>query len=127
MRISDWSSDVCSSDLLVAAFALIIAVILLGLAVGAGWTETADWQISRALSLRIGASSPAFIAFMHWASWIGGGTPRWIIVILLSALVCHWGGPRCAVALGGASMLSNLPSRLLQPGFGPPLPRPLSP
>src|SRR3546814_7551903 len=81
MRISDWSSDVCSSDLfvaswlranpinvkgkvittspryLVAAFALIIAVILLGLAVGAGWTETADWQISRALSLRIGESS----------------------------------------------------------------------
>src|SRR3546814_17385807 len=97
MRISDWSSDVCSSDLfvaswlranpinvkgkvitkspryLVAAFALIIAVILLGLAVGAGWTETADWQISRALSLRLGERSPAFLAFMHWASWPGPG------------------------------------------------------
>ena len=103
---------------LVAAIALIIAVILLGLAVGAGWTETADWQISRALSLRIGESSPAFIAFMQWASWIGGGTPRWIIVILLSALVWHWCGPRCAVALGGASLLSNLASSLLKLGFG---------
>src|SRR3546814_10308610 len=55
---------------------------------------------------------------MQWASWIGGGTPRWIIVILLSALVWHWCGPRCAVALGGASLLSNLASSLLKLGFG---------
>src|SRR3546814_16441640 len=54
---------------------------------------------------------------MQWASWIGGGTPRWIIVILLSALVWHWCGPRCAVALGGASLLSNLASSLLKLGF----------
>src|SRR3546814_5737838 len=54
---------------------------------------------------------------MQGASWIGGGTPRWIIVILLSALVWHWCGPRCAVALGGASLLSNLASSLLKLGF----------
>lgn len=97
---------------------LIFAVILLGLVVGAGWTQAADLQISHSLALRTGESSPAFIAFMQWASWIGGGTPRWIIVILLCGLVWHWCGPRCAVALGGASLLSNLASSLMKLGFG---------
>lgn len=101
-----------------AASGLIIGAVALGLAVGAGWTQTADWQISQMLSLRAGESSPAFIAFMQWASWIGGGTPRWIIVILLCGLVWHWCGPRCAVALGGASLLSNLASSVLKLGFG---------
>lgn len=97
---------------------LIAATILLGLAVGAGWTDAVDRQISHSLVLRVGQSDPAFIAFMKWASWIGGGTPRWIIVILLCGLVWHWCGPRCAVALGGASLLSNLASSLLKFGFG---------
>lgn len=98
--------------------ALIAATILLGFAVGADWTQAADWQVSHALALRVDESDPAFIAFMQWASWIGGGTPRWIIVILLCALVWHWCGPRCAVALGGASLFSNLASSLFKLGFG---------
>ena len=107
-----------SNRIVISAVALIFAVILLGLAVGAGWNQAADLQISRALALRNGENSPAFISFMQWASWIGGGTPRWIIVILLCALVWHWCGPRCAVALGGASLLSNLASSLMKIGFG---------
>ena len=107
-----------SNRIVISAVALIFAVILLGLAVGAGWNQAADLQISRALALRNGENSPAFISFMQWASWIGGGTPRWIIVILLCALVWHWCGPRCAVALGGASLLSNLASSLMKLGFG---------
>lgn len=107
-----------ASRLLGASAALIAATILLGFAVGAGWTAAADWQISHILSLRIDESDPAFIAFMQWASWIGGGTPRWIIVILLCGLVWHWCGPRCSVALGGASLLANLASSLLKLGFG---------
>ena len=106
----------------VIAAALIAAVVLFGLAIGAGWVQTADLQISQALALRVGESSDAFIAFMQWASWIGGGTPRWIIVILLCGLVWHWCGPRCAVALGGASLLSNLASSLLKLGFARPRP-----
>ena len=102
----------------IIAAALIAAVILLGLAVGAGWTQAADWQISHALALRVDESDPNFVAFMQWASWIGGGTPRWMIVILLCGLVWHWCGPRCAIALGGASLLSNLASSLLKLGFG---------
>ncbi|HEV2600006.1 phosphatase PAP2 family protein [Sphingopyxis sp.] len=97
---------------------LIFATVLLGLAVGAGWTDAVDWRVSHALSLRVDQNDPMLIAFMQGASWIGGGTPRWIIVILLCALVWHWCGPRCAVALGGASLLSNLASSLLKFGFG---------
>jgi len=100
------------------AAALILLVILLGFAVGAGWTQAADWQISHALALRIDESDPAFIAVMQWASWIGGGTPRWIIVILLCGVVWRWCGPRCAIALGGASLLSNLASTGLKIAFG---------
>ncbi len=111
-----------ASRLLWAAAALIAATTLLGLAVGAGWTENADWQISHMLSLRADESNPAFIAFMQGASWIGGGIPRWIIVILLCGVVWHWCGPRCAVALGAASLLSNLASSLLKLGFGRPRP-----
>ena len=107
-----------SNRLLIAAAGLILAVILLGFAVGAGWIQAFDLRISNGLVLHVGESSPAFIAFMQGASWIGGGTPRWIIVILLCALVWRWCGPRCAIALGGASLLSNLASSLLKLGFG---------
>lgn len=107
-----------SNRFLIAAAALFLAVILLGLAVVAGWTQAVDLRISTDLALRVGQSDPAFIAFMQAASWIGGGTPRWIIVILLCALVWHWCGPRCAMALGGASLLGNLASSLLKLGFG---------
>jgi undecaprenyl-diphosphatase len=111
-----------SNRLLVATAALILAVILLGFAVGAGWTQMVDLRISNGLVLHVGETSPAFIAFMQAASWIGGGIPRWIIVILLCTLVWHWCGPRCAIALGGASLLSNLASSLLKLGFGRPRP-----
>jgi len=107
-----------SNRLLIAATGLILAVILLGFAVGAGWMQAADLRISNGLVLHVGETSPAFIAFMQAASWIGGGIPRWIIVILLCGLVWHWCGPRCAIALGGASLLSNLASSLLKLGFG---------
>lgn len=103
---------------LFAAAALILATVLLGLAVGAGWTQAADWHISHLLSLRIDESDPTLIAFMQRVSWVGGGPPRWIIVIALSALVWHWCGPRCAIALAGASLLSNLASSLMKLGFG---------
>lgn len=100
------------------AAGLILAVILFGFVVAAGWVDATDWRISHALALRVGESSPALITFMQGASWIGGGTPRWIIVILLSALVWRWCGQRCAVALAGASLLSNLASNALKIAFG---------
>lgn len=103
---------------LIAAAILLAAVILLGFAVVAGWTQAIDLRISTDLVLHVGKSDPAFIAFMQGASWIGGGAPRWVIVIGLTALVWRLCGPRCAVALAGASLLSNLVSSLLKMAFG---------
>ncbi|MBN8843416.1 MAG: phosphatase PAP2 family protein [Sphingomonadales bacterium] len=102
----------------IVATALVLAVILLGLIVNAGWLVGIDLHISNALSLRVGQSSPQLIAFMQGISWIGGGTPRWIICILLSALVWHWCGRRCGIALAGAALLSNLASNGLKIAFG---------
>lgn len=101
---------------------MLTAVILVGFAVGAGWTEVADWHVSDMLALRVEAADPAFITFMQGVSWIGGGLPRWGIVILLCALVWHWCGPRCAVALGGASLIANFASSVLKMSFGRPRP-----
>ncbi|WP_428629012.1 phosphatase PAP2 family protein [Sphingopyxis sp.] len=107
-----------SKRLLIAAAGLFLTTILLGFAVVAGWTQAVDLRISTDLVLHVGHSDPAFIGFMQAASWIGGGTPRWIIVIVLCWLVWHWCGPRCAIALGAASLLANLASSLLKLGFG---------
>lgn len=107
--------------MLIAA-ALFALTLLLGFAVNAGWTRGGDIALSLPLALRVGQSSDALIAFMQAISWVGGGTPRWVIVILLCGLVWHWCGPRCALALGGASLLSNLASSLLKIGFARPRP-----
>ncbi len=96
--------------------------ILVSALVAAGHADAIDRHIGASLAMTAGASSPALILFMQGVSWIGGGLPRWIIVILLCALVWHWCGPRCAVALGGASLLSNLASSLLKIGFARPRP-----
>ncbi len=111
--MSSWLDRAC-----LAAAALLVGVILLGFAVVAGWTQATDLRISTGLVLHVGKSDPAFIAFMQGASWIGGGLQRWVIVIGLTLLVWRLCGPRCAVALAGAALLSNLASSLLKLGFG---------
>ncbi len=103
---------------LIAAAVLLVAVVLLGFAVVAGRTQAIDLRISTDLVLQVGTSDPVWIAFMQGVSWIGGGIPRWIVVIALAALVWRWCGPRCAVALAGVSLLANLASSLLKLGFG---------
>jgi len=106
-----------SNRLLFTAATLVLAVILLGLMISAGWLVGADLHISKALSLRVGQSSLQLVSFMQAASWIGGGTPRWIICIALAALVWHWCGRRCGIALAGAALLSNLASNALKIAF----------
>lgn len=99
------------------ALLLLAATVLLGFVVDAGWTQAGDVALSAPLLLREGVSSGALIAFMQGVSWIGGGLARWIIVILLAALVCRWCGRRPAIAFAGASLLSNIASTLLKMGF----------
>lgn len=106
----------------IIAATLVLAVAVLGLMVDAGWTASVDLRIAHSLSFRVGESAPSFIAFMQGMSWIGGGLPRWIIVILLSALVWRWCGRSCALALAGTSLLSNLASSALKIAFDRPRP-----
>lgn len=97
--------------------ALVIVLLLfvfVSAVVAAGYADAIDRRIGESLALSTSASPPWLIAFMQGVSWIGGGTPRWIIVIGLSALVWRWRGQRCAVALAGASLLSNLASNALK-------------
>lgn len=102
----------------VVAALLLVAVVLLGLWVQAGGTHAFDQQIAHALGLRGGTGDDIAIAFMQAVSWIGGGLPRWIIVILLAALVCHWRGWRFAAALAGTSLAAMLASSLFKLAFG---------
>ena len=101
-----------------ALLIILLLFVLLSGVVMAGFADGLDRRIGGALALSVDTSPPWLITAMQWISFIGGGTPRWIIVILLCGLVWHWCGPRCAVALGGASLLSNLASSLLKLGFG---------
>lgn len=106
-----------ANKLLALAAGLVFAVVLLGVIVSAGWLVGADLAISNALSLRVGQSNPQLITFMQGVSWIGGGTPRWVICVLLSALVWCWRGRRYGMALAGAALLSNLASNALKFAF----------
>jgi undecaprenyl-diphosphatase len=101
---------------------LILLFAALSALVATGYADGFDRRIGASLAMTADTSPPALILFMQGVSWIGGGTPRWVIVILLCGLVWHWCGPRCAVALGGASLLSNLASSLLKVAFARPRP-----
>lgn len=100
----------------------LLLFVLVSAAVAAGYFDAIDRQIGTALAMTHETSTGGLILFMQGASWIGGGLPRWGIVILLCALVWHWCGPRCAVALGGASLFANLASTGLKIAFGRPRP-----
>lgn len=103
------------------ARALLIILLLFALLSGVvmtGFADGLDRRIGASLALSADTSPAWLITAMQWISFIGGGTPRWIIVILLCMLVWRWCGPRCATALAGASLLSNLASSLLKIAFG---------
>lgn len=102
--------------------ALVLGFAAVSLLVATGAVDAADRAIMAYLVLTVDGSPPALIAFMQGVSWIGGGLPRWVIVIGLGLLVWHWYGPRCAVALYAVSLLSNLASSLLKMAFARPRP-----
>src|SRR3546814_11020056 len=65
MRISDWSSDVCSSDLWVAGrvLAAFQTAVAGGLAIGSWiWGQAAEtWGVSEAITVAAGAAFPAAV------------------------------------------------------------------
>lgn len=105
-----------------ALIATLMLFVLVSTVVMAGLVDGLDRQVSAALVMTVDTAPGWWIMFMQGVSWIGGGLPRWGIVILLCALVWHWCGPRCAVALGGASLLANFASSVLKISFGRPRP-----
>ena len=100
----------------------ILAVVLLGLIVKVGWTVRIDLFLSYGLSLKVDHSSRQLIAFMQAISWIGGGTPRWVLVGLIAAAVRYWGGRRPALAIVAAVLFANITSSLLKAVFDRPRP-----
>ncbi|KAB2854379.1 MAG: phosphatase PAP2 family protein [Sphingopyxis terrae] len=100
----------------------ILAVVLLGLIVKVGWTVRIDLFLSYGLSLKVDHSSRQLIAFMQAISWIGGGTPRWVLVGLIAAAVRYWGGRRPALAIVAAVLFANITSSLLKAAFDRPRP-----
>jgi undecaprenyl-diphosphatase len=101
---------------------LIIATLLLGLAIDAGFASNIDTQVSRLLALRAGDSSDALIAATQGVSWFGGGIPRWLVVVLLCMLLWRSAGRRLALLLAATAGAANLASSLLKNLFDRPRP-----
>src|SRR3546814_18193166 len=59
---------------------------------------------------------------MQGVSWLGGGIPRWLLALLLAALLWHSAGRRSALLLAGTAAAANLASTLLKNIFDRPRP-----
>src|SRR3546814_15800399 len=84
--------------------------------------RSVDTKLSLLLALRAGEGCNALIAFMQGVSWLGGGIPRWLLALLLAALLWHSAGRRSALLLAGTAAAANLASTLLQNIFDRPRP-----
>ncbi|WP_082813200.1 phosphatase PAP2 family protein [Sphingopyxis terrae] len=101
---------------------LAVAMLMLGLLTRADYGAALDTAIARHLTWPDGAGPPPLIAFMQAISWIGGGTPRWVLVGLIAAAVRYWGGRRPALAIVAAVLFANIASSLLKAAFDRPRP-----
>lgn len=101
---------------------LALAVLALGLLTRADHVTALDAAIARHLTWPDGAGPPPLIAFMQAISWIGGGTPRWVLVGLIAAAVRYRGGRRPALAIVAAVLFANIASSLLKAAFDRPRP-----
>lgn len=101
---------------------LALAVLALGLLTRADPVMALDAAIARHLTWPDGAGPPPLIAFMQAISWIGGGTPRWVLVGLIAAAVRYRGGRRPALAIVAAVLFANIASSLLKAAFDRPRP-----
>lgn len=107
---------------LVKAALLLILVLALGFAAGAGWTATSDHKVFSALVLRIGEGHDGMVAFWQGISWTGGGAQRYIIVAVLALLLGLWHHWRSGLVLAVMALLSNWASGFLKDAFARPRP-----
>jgi undecaprenyl-diphosphatase len=104
------------------ALALFAALSALALAVQAGGTMGLDRAIASALVLRRGVSPDGLIAFLQAVSWVGGGTQRYIIVLVLALTLGFWHRWRSGGVLIAASVASNMVSEGLKDWVARPRP-----
>jgi undecaprenyl-diphosphatase len=93
---------------------LLVAALMLGLFVGGGQILAVDRGIAAPILLTVDRSPPALIAFLQGVSWFGGGIPRWLLVVLLCALLWRSAGRRPALLLAATAGAANLASSLLK-------------
>jgi undecaprenyl-diphosphatase len=98
------------------------AKLQLGIAIDAGVASNNDPHVSHLLALRAGESSDALIAATQGVSWFGGGIPRWLVVVLLCALLWRSAGRRPALLLAATAGAANLASSLLKNVYDRPRP-----
>jgi undecaprenyl-diphosphatase len=103
---------------MLASFALIIAVVLLGQAVTAGHFHSFDIAVSHALNMQRGVAPDWLILVMQGISWIGGGIQRYIIVTLLTIALWRWWGWGAALAMGIPTLVSAFTSDVMKMFFG---------
>lgn len=103
--------------LLSVAVALLIAVVLLGFAVTAGYFAHFDIAVSNSLNMQRGASPDWLILVMQGISWIGGGIQRYVIVAALTVALWRWWGWGAALAMGLTTLVSAFTSEILKAYF----------
>ncbi len=101
---------------------LLALTLLLGFLAQRGMTQGFDQQLFPLLALREGQSPAWLIALTQWISWIGGGTQRYIVVIVAGLILWRWRNWQWGAAMVGASALSNLASNGLKALFDRPRP-----
>lgn len=102
--------------------AAIVAAFLLGIALHYGAFVALDRTVAPLMGLRVGQSPDWLISVAQAVSWVGGGTPRWIMVILLVLLLWRSVSARSAAALAVAALLTNIVSSAMKAGFARPRP-----
>lgn len=105
-----------------AGTSLALGMLLLGLAVKAGYFQGFDISVSRMLNLQHGRSPEWLISVMWWISWFGGGIQRYIMVTLLTFALWRWWGWGAGLAMGLTTLLSSFASDILKNLYARPRP-----
>src|SRR3546814_13963460 len=111
MRISDWSSDVCSSDLVDGkGFERLRAA---GVQVQSGLMEAQARVLNRGFLSRIGRGRP-WLRIKRGSSLDGrtamaNGDPKWITGAAARAVVMHWRARRGAILTDPGPVLTDDP------------------
>lgn len=115
----------CISDAVLTApkplYALVLllfaGVLLIEQGVTGGLFHSFDHSLSGKLNMHVDVSSPTLISFIQAVSWVGGGVRRYIMLILLAAIIWRLKDRWHALNLAVFSLLAFLATSLLKKFF----------